>query len=157
MKKHYKEKHSVIFVCGLCPKKFQNEDEVKHHLYLEHRGMSKEQLNRGAAALLTKKQLGDYVKEDGSGASYDCPDCFEMFPDAEKLNDHRKITHNLQLTDEAIQKLKEITDTSQVEAPKCDVCTKPFLGLIVCKMNGKPTGACMNCYENHYGPNRMTS
>ena len=117
--------------------------------------MSQEQLNLGAVALLTKKQLGDYVKKDGTGACCDCPDCFEMFSDAEKLNDHRQITHNLQLTDEATQKLKEITDKSQDEAPKCDVCTKPFLGLIVCKMNGKPTGACMNCYENHYGPNAL--
>lgn len=155
MKKHYQDNHSTTFQCLLCPKKFQNKDEVKHHLTLEHRGMSNELLSMGTAALQTKKQLGDYIKEDGTGAGYDCPDCFEMFSNVEKLDDHRKINHNLQLTDEAKQKLKEITDTSKNEAPKCDVCTKRFLGLIVCKMNGNPTGACMNCYANHYGPNAL--
>ncbi len=155
MRIHYKEVHIKKFRCLLCHKTFQNKDEVKHHLILEHRGMSQEHLNRGAAALQTKKQLGEYIKADGSGASYDCPECFEMFPDAEKLDDHRKINHNSQLTDEAKQKLKEITNTNQDEAPKCDLCTKRFLGLVVCKINGEAVGACMNCYENHYGPNAL--
>lgn len=155
MKKHYQDNHSKLFRCLLCPKTFQNVDEVKHHLTLEHRGMSQKLLNCGAAALQTKKQLGDYVKADGTGSSFDCPDCFEMFPDTEKLDNHRKKIHNLQLTEEAKQKLKEITDTTKDDAPKCEICKNKFLGLIICKMDGKPVGACMNCYENHYGPNAL--
>ncbi len=140
----------------MCPKTFQNLDEAIHHLNLDHVGMSEEHLSMGTTAHLTKKQLGDYVKIDGVGACYECPDCFEIFSDPDKLDKHRKKNHHLQLTDDAKQKLKELTELSQNECPICEICKNKFLGLILCKINGKPTGACMNCYENHYGVNALT-
>lgn len=156
MKIHYKENHSKIFGCLLCPKTFQNVDEIKHHLTLEHRGMSQEHLSRGTAAQQTKKQLGDMLDKNGNATpNFDCPECFEIFPTVDKLDDHRKKIHNMTLTDEARDKLKKILESHEKKAPQCEVCRRRFLGLVVCKMNGKPVGSCMNCYENHYGPNAL--
>lgn len=152
MKKHHRDNHFIIYTCGLCPKTFQNEDEVKHHLYLEHRGMSSAHLNRGAAALQTKKQLGDYLN---NGINLDCSECFEIFPTVDKLEEHRIKNHNKELTNEAKDKLKKLVELDGKEAPQCEICTKRFLGLVVCKIDGKAVGACINCYADHFGENAL--
>jgi len=156
MKTHYKEKHSQKFKCRLCPKSFQILEDALHHLMLEHRGMTKEHLSRGVAAEQTKKQLGDFFLSGEAGVNYDCPECFEFFSDIDKLEEHRKKTHNTSLTKDAKKKLKELYDTDLHNPPQCEICNKKYLGLVVCKMNDIPVGACLNCYANYYGPNALT-
>lgn len=155
MKAHYKDKHSKDYNCKLCPKSFQNLEDTLHHIILEHRGITKEQLKRGVAAEQTKKQLGDSILNGEAGVNYDCPECFEFFPSIDKLEEHRIKNHNSQLTNPAKEKLKELFELSQSKDPQCEICKKRYLGLVVCKMESKSVGACMNCYENYYGPNAL--
>lgn len=156
MKDHYTKTHLKNYDCPLCPKSFQISKEREHHLNLEHRGMSSFTLDCGSRAVETKKQLGEYINKDGEGGSLECCECFEMFSSIDRLNDHRKINHNMQLTDEAKAKLEKISKSSYQTAPNCEVCKKIFLAIIVCKINNKMVGVCLNCYENHYGPNALT-
>lgn len=155
MKIHYKKVHTKIFACRLCPKTFQNVTEVKHHLTLEHRGMSQDQLKQGSDAVQTKKQLSDYINNEITGINLDCPECFEIFPTVDKLEKHRIKNHDMGLTIEAHNKLKKIIESDEKEGHQCEICKNIFLGLIVCMMDGESVVACMNCYESHYGPNAL--
>lgn len=140
--------------CFLCPKKFENVDEWAHHLSLEHKGLSKEQLSKAVEAHATKQQLGNYIDENAEGASFECPECFDIFPSIEKINEHRKKIHHLQFTDAAEDKLRKIHKQKE-NNPQCEVCTKLYCGLIVCVINAKTVASCFNCYAEHYGENAL--
>lgn len=138
--------------CAYCEKSFAVKDELMYHVTLEHKGMSAETLQHATDSLVTKKQLG-YSGFDLIKKGVECPDCYNWFPSPEILQSHRKKIHNTMMTPEAVLKMKEIED---IETPTCEKCNRKYLTLIICRMEGKPIGSCLNCYEKHYGQNALT-
>lgn len=143
------------FDCLLCPNKYNTLADLLHHMQLEHIGIDAKLLQEGTQARETKKQLGEYVGPDSKGVNFECPECFEIFSDFEKLNDHRKQTHKMQFTDAAQKKLKELPNFDENNPPKCEKCNLFFCGLIVCQIEGKAQNVCFSCYENYYGANAL--
>jgi DNA-directed RNA polymerase subunit RPC12/RpoP len=143
------------YPCLFCIKKFEEFEELMHHMNLEHVGIDKKRLQYATQARETKKQLGDYVGKGPEGVSYECPECFEIFPDIEKVNEHRKAIHQQQFTKEAEKKLRELPSFDEKNPPQCEKCKRLFFGLVVCKMDGKAMSVCFSCYENHYGINAL--
>jgi len=139
------------YCCLLCPKEYIVLEELLHHMNLEHIGISSESLEESSKAREIKKQLGDYVGENAkeNGTSLECPECFEIFSELDKLEDHRKATHKMQFTEDAKKKLKELSTCDEENPPQCERC------LVVCKMDGNPQNVCFSCYENHFGVNAL--
>lgn len=156
-KDHPKNETETSYDCPICPKKYHLLEELLHHLHLEHKGISPERLEESAKARETKKQLGEYIGKDAKyrGVSFDCPECYEMFSESDKLNEHRKTVHRMQFTEDAKKKLKELPEYDDDTPPQCEKCNKFFYGLVICKMDGKPMKVCFNCYEDHYGVNAL--
>lgn len=142
--------------CKLCPKSFQNIDEITHHLYREHRGISAETLNQATTAHAIKKQLGDYLKGDKTGVGFECCHCFELFSDLVTLQNHGRKEHNVDFDPNALKKLKEVSKLAgNKQHPRCEKCRREFFGLVISKIDGKMRQVCFNCYEGHYGPNML--
>ena len=154
---HVKKVHQQDkYCCRKCPKEFENKNELFHHITLEHIGLEPKLLDVATKSRETKKQLGDFVGENAPpGVSYECPECFEIFPGLEKLDDHRKSDHHMQLTEQAKQKLKNLPSMDKDNPPQCEKCNHWFYGLVVCMMNGKAISVCLSCYANHYGENAL--
>ena len=145
------------YCCLICPKEYTVLEELLHHMNLDHIGISSESLDESSKARETKKQLGDYVGENSKeeGTSLECPECFEIFSDMDKLDEHRKAIHKMRFTSDARKKLKELSACDEENPPQCEKCTKFFYGLVICKMDGNPCSVCLNCYENHFGVNAL--
>ncbi len=142
------------YPCPVCEKSFDDVEEGLHHITSEHSGIPSDRLQRATDSLETKKQLGD-AWWNSSKNTFECPECYEPFPNSEKLNDHRKKVHDSQYTDAAALKVKEMEKFDEDNPPTCEKCNQKFLGLIVCKIDGVTLNACFNCYEEHYGPNML--
>jgi len=112
----------MIYKCHICPKVYDILEELLYHIHLEHEGISSERLEESTKARETKKQLSNYVGENLKKIiqSFDCPDCFEMFSDAFKLNEHRKSNHNMQLTKDAEKKIKNLPVYDEKNPPQCE-------------------------------------
>ena len=108
--------------CLICPKKFEKIEELIHHLKLEHKGISSELLKLATDAHQTKKQLGNYVEADNTGIGFECPHCYEMFSDLERLSDHGKKMHNVQFDPEFLKKLQNMPQPDKDNPPICDKC-----------------------------------
>ncbi len=144
-----------LFECLLCPNKYNTPVDLWHHMQLEHKGIERKLLQEATHARETKKQLGEYVGPDAKGVNFECPECFELFSDLDKLNDHRKQAHKMQFTDAAEKKLKEFPHFDENNPPQCEKCNLFFCGLVVCSIEGKAWNVCFNCYANYYGENAL--
>lgn len=142
--------------CPLCEKEFQEFEEWKHHIELEHQGMSRELLQKATDAHQTKKELGEYVGTDKEGNAFECPHCFEMFVSLEKLQEHSKKEHNKFIDPIFLKKLQEMPHFNKDIPPQCEKCSLYFLGLVIAKINGAVKKVCFNCYAIHYGENALT-
>jgi len=138
--------------CLLCPKLFDYFEELMHHMTQEHVGMDSKSLEHATAARETKKQLGDYIEKESPGIGYECPECFELFSELDRLDAHRKKIHHMQFREDAAKKLKEFDENT---SPTCEKCHLKFLGLIIARIDGKAKSVCFNCYEKHYGLNML--
>ena len=67
--------------CILCPNKYEEFEDLIHHLQLEHVGISSKLLDESTKSRETKKQLGDYVNIEKKGVGIECPTCFEKYKD----------------------------------------------------------------------------
>lgn len=145
--------------CFECTKEFEELEELLHHLNLEHQGMSSDTLKEATAAHQTKKQLGDYMgPNDGPNErrmGFECPHCYEMFSNLEKLSDHAKVVHQVQLAPDFLEKLQNMPKLDKDNPPICEKCHQKFLGLVTTKMDGIVIQVCFTCYENHYGANAL--
>lgn len=141
--------------CLFCPKNFDYFQELLHHMKLDHSHIPSKILENATLARETKKQLGEYIAEGAKGIAFDCPECFEIFTDYEKLNIHRKKLHHMQFTDEAKKKLDNLPIFDENNPPQCERCAHLFLGLVICVIDGETVSVCLTCYEKHYGVNAL--
>ncbi len=142
--------------CMACEKSFKVFDDLVHHMKLEHKGICSELLEHGTEARETKKQLGNYIDVNKKGVGMECPECFEIFPDVEKINEHAKREHNRELDPRFIKIMKKtIKDTSE-SSPICQRCNQKFLGVIFTRIDNKIQNVCLNCYEEYFGKNALT-
>jgi len=142
--------------CFFCTKKYEDLEELGHHLELEHKGMPPEILQKAMASLATKNQLGDYLGPNNKGTAFECPHCFEFFSDLAKLEAHGKTVHELEFNPEFVDKLRSMRKFDENHPPICDKCHLEFLGLVTTKFDGVVVHVCFTCYEEHYGKNALT-
>ena len=108
------------------------------------------------AARETKKQLGDYISIDNKNVGTECPSCFEIFPNIEKLNEHAKKEHDRVIRPEFVAKMKKmIKNIDDEKPPICEMCGRKFIGVIFTKINNKVMNVCFNCYEDYFGANTL--
>lgn len=156
---HFKKDHLLKLKnipCLFCEKSFAVFDDLMHHIELDHKGMHPQLLQSGTQARQTKKQLGNYVDVNKKGVGLECPECFEIFPNTEKINDHAKLEHNRELDPKFIETMQKTLTESGEEPPICQRCNLRFLGLVFTKMDNKIQNVCLNCYENYFGINALT-
>lgn len=158
MLEHFLEKHLSklkIIPCLFCEKELVNFEDLLHHIQLDHQGMQKSQLEFGTAARQTKKQLGDYLDPNKKELGTECPECFEIFSNIDKLNEHAKKEHDREIRPDFVVKMKKMTKNIEKNPPTCEMCTKKFVGVIFTKINCKVMNICFNCYENYFGANAL--
>ncbi len=142
--------------CLMCEKSFKVFDDLIHHVELEHKGIHSDLLESGTEARETKKQLGNYLDDAKKGVGMECPECFEVFPDVEKINEHTKKVHNKELDPKFIELMQETIKKTSETAPICQNCNHKFLGVIFTRIDNKIQNVCLNCYEEYFGKNALT-
>ena len=142
--------------CLICPKLFDNFEDLLHHLELDHSGMNAKVLDEATAARNTKKQLGNYVDINKKGVGVECPHCFELFSSVDNLVKHSKKEHDKELDLEFLKKLKDLISNNPDAPPICNRCHNRYLGLITTKINKEVQNVCFNCYEKYFGTNALT-
>lgn len=147
---------ALVFECFFCDKEYNKIEEFEHHLNLDHQGMSSETLDNATTARETKKQLGDYVGTEAKGNAFECPLCFEMFTDLEKLKEHGFTQHQKIFEADFLEKLQSMPEFDENTPPVCEICNRKFLGLVISKFDGVVKKVCFNCYGDHYGENALT-
>ena len=156
MLEHFLEEHlsklSVI-PCLFCSKDFANFEDMMHHVILNHKGMEKSLLQNATMARETKKRLGNYVDLNKKDIGMECPECFEIFSNLDKLTEHARIVHDRILRPEFLEKMRKKMDTS--DPPVCQRCHKKYIGVVFTKINDKVMNVCFNCYEDYFGANAL--
>lgn len=142
--------------CLICPKLFDNFEDLLHHLELDHSGMNAKVLDEATAARETKKQLGNYLDATKKGVGIECPQCFEIFNGVDNLLAHAKKLHDKELDPEFLKKLKDLISNNPDAPPICNRCDTRYLGLITTKINKVVQNICFNCYEKYFGTNALT-
>ncbi len=142
--------------CLMCEKSFKVFDDLIHHLELEHQSIHSDLLENGTLARETKKQLGNYVDLTKKGVGMECPDCFEIFPDVEKINEHTKKEHNRELDPKFIELMQKTIENTSESSPICQICNRKFLGVVFTRIDNKIQNVCLNCYEEYFGKNALT-
>lgn len=143
------------YSCIFCPNKYDELEDLLHHVKLEHVGMSSELLEESTKSRETKKQLGDYIENTAKGVGFECCHCFEIFSSLDKLEQHGRKSHNVQFNPDFYKKLEELKKLERSDPPQCQKCNKKFIGLVITRMNNKVQNICFNCYENYYGANAL--
>lgn len=145
-----------IIPCLWCDKGLANFEDLTHHVLLDHKGITKEQLQSATAARETKKQLGDYLDVTKKDVGMECPECFEMFSKIDQLQKHSIKEHNRVLKPEFLAKMKDkIESLDHGESPICELCHKKYVGVVFTKINNKIMNVCFNCYEDYFGANAL--
>jgi len=152
MKKDHKNNTKKLFQCFICPMEYNSHMDLFHHLDLNHKGIPTELLENGTKSRETKRSLGDYMDNSKKGTIFECCECFEIFPDSEKLCTHRLKQHNMMLTPEAEKKVKELDAENP---PQCNRCKLYFRSIITTKIENKMQFVCLDCYEKYYGTNAL--
>lgn len=141
--------------CLLCDKTYDYFEDLLHHMELEHRPISSKTLDIATKARETLKQIGNPLENSSKLSANVCPDCFEIFPTVELIDQHRKKDHDVCLTSDAKKKLIALNKQVEKSPPKCEICNLQYQGLIVCRMKGKTVQSCFNCYEEYYDKNAL--
>lgn len=141
--------------CFLCTNKYDELEDLMHHVKLEHVGISPELLDESTKSRETKKQLGNYVNQSSSKTGFECCHCFEIFSSVDKLSEHGRDIHNVEFNPGFFEKLQELKKLNEQTPPICEKCNKQYLGLVVTRMDNKVKNVCFNCYEDHYGANAL--
>jgi len=141
--------------CLMCEKKFKVFDDLMHHIELEHQGIHSEILERGTLARETKKQLGNYVDDTKKGIGMECPECFELFPDVQKINEHTKKEHQRELDPRFIKQMQKTIKDISDSPPICQRCNRKFVGVVFTRIDNKVLNVCLNCYEKYFGENAL--
>lgn len=155
---HFLDEHLSklkVIPCLFCEKKLGNFEDLMHHIKLDHQGMANDLLQNGTIARQTKKQLGDYLDLDKKSVGLECPHCFELFSKLEKLDEHTKKEHDLEIRPEFIAKMREKIETPNEDPPICQRCNKAYPGVVFTKINKKVMNVCFNCYEDYFGANAL--
>lgn len=158
MLEHFLEEHLSKLKdigCLFCEKNFENFDDLMHHIELDHTGMTKSLLQNGTLARETKKQLGDYISENEKMVGMECPECFEIFTNIDKLSEHAKKEHKREILPNFLEKIKKRMQNANQESPLCEKCNKCYIGVIFTKINNKVMNICFNCYEDYFGANAL--
>ena len=142
--------------CMMCEKSFKVFDDLMHHVQLEHKGIHSDLLENGTQARETKKQLGNYIDVNKKGVGMECPECFEIFPTVEKINEHAKKEHQRELDPRFIAQMQETINKTSETSPICQRCSRKFLGVIFTRIDDKIQNVCLNCYEEYFGKNALT-
>lgn len=143
------------FSCLLCPNGYDELDDLMHHVEVHHFGISPDLLEKATNAREIKKQLGDYLQPDKDGAAFECPLCFEMFSDLEKLDEHGKTIHDREFNPEFLKKLESMHKLTKDNPPVCEKCHREFYGLVTTRMENKVQNVCFDCYEKYFGANAL--
>lgn len=156
---HFLDKHLSKLdkiPCLFCEKLLANFEDLLHHVILEHKGMSKTLLQNATLARETKKQLGDYVDLNKKTVGMECPECFEMFSDINKMTAHALVEHDRIIRPEFLARMrKKIENVDGDDPPVCERCRRKFVGVVFTKINDKVTNVCFNCYEDYFGANAL--
>lgn len=139
----------------MCEKSFKEIAELAHHIHLEHSGIDSKKLKLATESRNANNSEFESIGKKGEGTNFICPDCFELFSSMDRLADHRKHIHKMQLTEDAQRKLKEMPKSGDKITPQCEKCKLYFVGLVICKIDNITLAACLSCYENHYGVNAL--
>ncbi len=142
--------------CMMCEKSFKVFDDLIHHLELEHKGIHSDLLKSGTEARETKKHLGNYIDEAKKGVGMECPECFEMFPDVEKINEHTKKEHNKVIDPKFMVQMQKTIKNASKTSPICQRCNRKFLGVVFTRIDNQILNVCLNCYEEYFGKNALT-
>ena len=142
--------------CMMCEKSFKVFDDLIHHLELEHKGIDSDLLESGTEARETKKQLGDYIDATKKGVGMECPECFEMFPDVEKINEHTIKEHNKVIDPKFMVQMQKTINNASKTSPICQRCNNKFLGVVFTRIDNQILNVCLNCYEEYFGKNALT-
>ena len=142
--------------CLMCEKSFKVFDDLMHHMELEHKGIDSDLLEYGTEARETKKHLGNYIDETKKGVGMECPECFEMFPDVEKINEHTIKEHNKVIDPKFMVQMQKTINNASKTSPICQRCNRKFLGVVFTRINNKILNVCLNCYEEYFGKNALT-
>jgi len=140
------------YPCPICSKGYNLPEDLFHHLNLDHQGIPTELLENGSKSRETKKNFSGYMDDSKKGTIFECCECFEIFPDSEKLSTHRIKQHNMMLTPEAEEKVKELNAENP---PQCNRCDLYFRAIITTKIENKMQFVCLDCYEKYYGTNAL--
>jgi len=140
----------------MCEKSFKVFDDLMHHMELEHQGLSSNLLQIGTLARETKKQLGNYIDDTTKGVGLECPECFEIFSNVEKINEHTKKEHQRELNPKFIEQMQKTIQKTSETPPICQRCNRKFLGVIFTRIDNKVQNVCLNCYEDYFGKNALT-
>ena len=124
-----------------------------NHIILNHKGMENSLLENATMARETKKHLGDYVDLNNKSVGIECPECFEIFSNIDKIGEHAKIEHARELKPEFLAKMRKKMDS--IHHPICERCKRKFVGVVFTKINSKVTNVCFNCYEKYFGENAL--
>jgi len=155
---HFLEEHLSklkVIPCLFCKKELANFEDLMHHMTLNHQGMAKSLLENATMARQTKKQLGDYLDDNKKTVGMECPECFEMFSNIDKLQEHSKKEHAREILPEFLTKMRKKIENAS-DAPICEQCNRAFPGVVFTKINNKVTNVCFNCYEDYFGANMLT-
>ena len=155
---HFLEEHLSklkIIPCLFCEKELANFEDLMHHIILNHKGMTNSLLENGTLARQTKKQLGDYLDENKKAVGMECPECFEIFSNIDKLQDHSRNEHAREILPEFLAKMRKKIENPNSEPPICERCKRTFPGVVFTKINNKVTNVCFNCYEDYFGVNAL--
>jgi len=139
----------------MCEKSFKEIAELYHHIDFEHSGIDTATLEMATESRNANKSEFDGIGDEGRGTAFPCPECFELFSSLERIQEHRKYVHKMQLTKDAQKKLKEMPKAGDKIPPQCEKCKLYFMGLVICRMDNITLAACLSCYENHYGVNAL--
>lgn len=157
MLEHFLDEHLsklAIIPCLFCnEKEYANFEDLMHHIILDHKGIDKSQLQNATLARLTKKQLGDYLDIKKKEVGMECPECFEIFSNIDKLDVHAKTEHDREIRPEFLAKMRKKIENT--DAPVCEMCNRKFVGVVFTKINEKITNVCFNCYEDYFGANAL--
>lgn len=155
---HFLDEHLSklkIIPCLFCDKELANFEDLMHHIILDHKGMEHSLLQNATMARETKKQLGDYLDVNKESVGTECPECFEMFSNLDKLQEHTKKEHAREIRPEFVAKMRNKIKDTNSEPPICERCDKAFPGVIFTKINEKVTNVCFNCYGDYFGANAL--
>jgi len=141
--------------CMFCDNNFPNFEDILHHIILEHKGMEKSLLEFATAARETKKRLGNYLDANKKDIGTECPTCYEIFPNIEKLSKHALKEHDRVIKPDFVAKMKKMVKNIEKNPPLCEMCNRRFIGVIFTKINNKVMNVCFNCYEDYFGANML--